>query len=245
MTIAEVTGNGSDTVVLMAPLSAINATLAAAGGLIFTPASDINGDVTLSMNTDDQGHNGVGGPQSDSDSATISIAAVNDGPVNTLPASALTVADTPLALSGVSIADVDAGSATISVVLNVTHGVLMLNTSVASGVTSSQVLGNGTGLVTVLSTLAEMNATLADANGLVFTPEAAFAGTATLTVVTKRSRQYRRRLNGRHGCRINCRGAVPDHFTIDAPPTRVAGEGFSVTVTARDESNNVVSDFGG
>src|SRR5262249_26431276 len=179
-----VTGNGSGTVVVTASLSAINVTLADAAGLVFTPASNQNGDVVLDMTTNDQGHTGTGGPQSDEDSATSTVAAGNDAPVNTVPASDWTTADTPLPLTGISISDVDAGSATVSVVFNVDHGTLLLNSSISGGITAAEIVGNGTGLITILSSLAKINTSLADANGLIFTPDAGFAGTATLTLVS-------------------------------------------------------------
>lgn len=77
---AQVTGNGTDTVVLTAKLDALNATFASTSGLVFTPAANANGDVTLTLTTDDQGHTGPGGPLTDQDSATITVTPVNDPP---------------------------------------------------------------------------------------------------------------------------------------------------------------------
>ncbi len=78
-------GNGTETVEITASLAAINATLADANGLKFTPAADLNsntngGDVTLTMVSDDLGNTGNGGAKSDSDTSDISIAPVADTP---------------------------------------------------------------------------------------------------------------------------------------------------------------------
>jgi uncharacterized repeat protein (TIGR01451 family) len=246
LTAGQVSGNGTGTVIATAPLSAIDATLADAAGLIFTPGQDQNGDLTLTMTTDDQGHTGTGGPQTDMDTSTISVAAVNDAPVNTLPATGSTNFDTPLALTGISIADVDAGSSTVSVVFSATHGTLNVNSSVLGGVNSLDVFGNGSSLVTILSPLAKINATLAGVNGLVFTPDAGFAGTAMLTLVTNDLGN-----TGSGGAMADTDSdsisvlRVLDHFTIDMPSNAVAGVPFNVSITARDHAGGVISNYGG
>jgi uncharacterized repeat protein (TIGR01451 family) len=245
VTLAQVTGNGSGVVVVTASLSAINATLSDAAGLVFTPASDQSGDVTLAMTTDDQGHTGTGGPQSDEDFATLSVSSVNDAPVNTVPATGSTNADTPVSLTGISVSDVDAGPANISVVLSVTHGTLTLNTSVPGGVIASDLSGNGSGLIVVLSTLAKINTTLADANGLVFTPDTGFAGTATLTLVTNDLGN-----SGSGGALSDTDSEaisvvrLVDHFDMQMPVGAQAGVPFTVTVTTRDQLGGVVN-YGG
>lgn len=246
ITAGEINGNGTGNVVVTARLAAINKTLADAAGLIFTPAQDQNGNVALTMTTDDQGHTGAGGPQSDADNSTVSVAAANDAPINTLPASGSTNADTPLALTGISIADVDAGSAVVSIVLNATHGELTLNTGIAAGISTSDVVGNGSSLVTVVSTLAKINVTLADANGLTFTPDAGFAGTATLTLVSNDLGN-----TGAGGPKADTDtesisvDRVVDHFTMDIPPSATGGVPITVNVTARNQAGAIVTNYGG
>ena len=60
----QVTGNGTGTVVVTAPQSVIDFTLADAAGLTFIPTLNFNGDVTLTMLTNDLGHTGITGPSS-------------------------------------------------------------------------------------------------------------------------------------------------------------------------------------
>jgi hypothetical protein len=92
--------------------------------------------------------------------------------------------ETPKALNGFSISDVDAGTAAIQVALSVAHGTLSLSTSVVNGVTAGQLSGNGTGVVTVTAPLAAINATFAAASGLSYLGASGFYGTDSLTIVT-------------------------------------------------------------
>lgn len=245
VTLAQVSSNGSGTVVVTAKLSAINATLADPTGLVFMPAGEQSGDVTLEMSTDDQGHTGNDGPKSDTDFATISVSPVNDAPVNALPAAGSTNADTPLPLTGISISDVDAGSGNMSVVISVSHGTLTLNTAVPGGVSAADVFGNGSGLITLLSSLTKINSTLGDVSGLVFSPDPGFAGMATLTLVANDLGQ-----TGAGGAQADSDSQsisvvrLLDHFDVQIPVGTVAGAPFTVNVTARDQADGIVN-YGG
>ena len=64
------------------------------------------------------------------------------------------------------------------------HGTLTVNTAVLGGVGALDVAGNGTASVTVTASLAQINATLANATGLVYRPDVGFGGPDTLTVTT-------------------------------------------------------------
>jgi uncharacterized repeat protein (TIGR01451 family) len=246
VTAAQVGGNGTAAIVITASQSAINATLADAAGLTFQPALNVNGDVALAMLTSDLGRTGTGGAKTDSDDSIIALAAVNDAPVNVLPGSSTTSADTPVALTGISVSDPDAGAALVSVVLVVTDGTLLLSTSVAGGVLASEVNGNGSSLLTVQTTLAQLNATLGTASGLVYTPAAGFSGTATLLLQSNDLGS-----TGAGGPRtdgdlqsIFVTGLV-EQLTIDLAASTVAGASVAVTVTARDGDGDVVTSYGG
>ena len=56
------------------------------------------------------------------------------------------------------------------------HGILALSTTVTNGISAGQVTTNGTGSVSVTATVAEINATLADAHGLTYTPTSGYNG---------------------------------------------------------------------
>jgi hypothetical protein len=130
----------------------------------------------------------VGIPSGSQNSATtvITIDAVNDAPVNTVPVGPSVNEDSTLAITGVSIADVDANpaSAAMTVTLSVEHGILTLRTDVASGLTAGDLSGNGSDTVTLSGTTSAINATLAALNGLTYNNTADYNGSDTLQIVT-------------------------------------------------------------
>jgi hypothetical protein len=75
-------------------------------------------------------------------------------PTLTVPGAQTAAEDVPLAIAGLSVADVDSASLTVTV--QVSHGTLTLGTT--AGLTVS---GNGTALVTLTGSLANLNAALA------------------------------------------------------------------------------------
>jgi hypothetical protein len=122
----------------------------------------------------------------------ITINAVNDPPVNTVPGAQGTPQNTPLVFSSgnsnqISVSDVDAGTNTIQVTLTATNGTLTL--SGTSGLSFAFSDANGTGAgdgtadatMTFRGTLANVNAAL---NGMTFTPTNGFTGAATVTITS-------------------------------------------------------------
>ena len=109
---------------------------------------------------------------------SITVDAINDAPVNTLPAGpVLALPNTNTPITGVSIADVDAAADDLEVTLSVTSGTLTV-ALVPGGVTN--ITGNGSGTVVLQGSLLELNTTFGAANGLVFNG----AASTTLTVTT-------------------------------------------------------------
>ncbi|MGN5288174.1 retention module-containing protein [Aeromonas sp. 11P] len=171
-----VTGNGSGMLVLSGPLDAINALLS--GGVTYQGEQDFNGQDQLTMVTNDLGNSGSGGALSDTDVLPIEVQPVNDAPVNQLPGSMTVKEDGSLSLSGVSVKDVDAGSAPVSMVLRVEHGVLTL----LGATVAVMVQGTGTSEITLVGSLADLNQLLA--SNLHYEPAKDFWGEDTLTVTT-------------------------------------------------------------
>src|SRR5262249_17886072 len=101
---------------------------------------------------------------------TVTVNAVNDAPVNTLPATFTTSEDTSLALTGLSISDVDSTSGSVTL-------------SVDSGALSATSGGGVTASLTPSGTLAAINSYLAGASAPMFTPAADFNGVVHLTMV--------------------------------------------------------------
>ena len=175
VTTAQVTGNGTNDVTITAPLAAINATLTAKSGLVYTPTSAFTGTDTLSVSASD--------PLSNSTSGSVSLAVA--GPLTiTAPSAQQTVTSgIARAISGISLADPGLPTTdNVTLTLTATHGTIALSTATSGGVTSSQLTGNGTASVTITAPLAAINATLAATSGLTYTPTSSFSGADTLTL---------------------------------------------------------------
>ena len=145
----------------------------------YTPAANYNGPDSFTFKATDSGG-------ADSQAATISITvtAVNDAPVNTVPAPQVTDQNTPLVFStantnAVSVADVDAGSDPLRVTLTAANGVLSLGGT--TGLTFTAGDGTDDAAMTFAGAVADLNAALV---GLAFRPTNGFSGPASLQIST-------------------------------------------------------------
>src|SRR5206468_923440 len=98
----------------------------------FAPTPDYNGAASVQIITNDLGNTGAGGALSDTDTVNITVNAVNDAPVNSVPGAQSTNEDTNLVFSTansnlISISDVDAASSSVRVTLTATNGLLTLS----------------------------------------------------------------------------------------------------------------------
>ena len=152
------------------------------GSFIYTPAQDFNGTDSFTFLAND----GL----ADSNIATISltVTAVNDAPVNTVPGAQTVNEDTALAIAGLSVADVD--SPTLTTTLTVTNGTL----AIVAG--AARVTGFLTNSLTISGTIDEVNAALASVNYL---GNPNFKGSDILTVTTDDGTQQRCRHGRDHG----------------------------------------------
>lgn len=177
--LATVTGSGSDLVTVEGTLGQINDTLASlvyeAGAVAAATGSD-----SLTVQINDQGHSGSGGPLSDVEVLSIIMLGVNNPPVVSKPAAQSVDEDTDLVLSSlngnaVSFSDPDIGGGNASATLSVLHGKLTLG-SVAGLVSVS---GDGTASVSLTGTQAAVNAAL---DGLIYRGSQDYHGSDTLTI---------------------------------------------------------------
>ena len=159
-----ITGNGTNSLVINGTATQINNALAT---LHYHGNLDFNGSDTLTVTTSD-------GSLSDTDTVPITVNAVNDAPVNTVPGPQTVAEDTTLPIAGVSVADVD--STTLTTTLSVTNGTL--NVTTGGG---AVIAGDGTATVTISGTAAQINNALA---GLSYLGNLDFHGSDTLTVAT-------------------------------------------------------------
>jgi len=75
---AVVGGNGTGTVTITGTVADVNTKLAT---LVYNATAQFNGGDTLTINTNDNGNTGSGGPLSDNDTVAITIGAINDAPL--------------------------------------------------------------------------------------------------------------------------------------------------------------------
>jgi ELWxxDGT repeat protein/VCBS repeat-containing protein len=158
-----ITGNNTSSVEFSGTIAELNALLGA-GGTGDVSYVDNNGNpaasTSLTLEIDDNGHTGSGGPLTATSSTNIDVTAVNSPPVATVPGTAYSATEqTDLALqgTGLSVSDVDGLGGSETVTLSVGQGILTVDAG-TSGVTGLS--GSGTGTVSFSGTLAELNALL-------------------------------------------------------------------------------------
>src|SRR5262249_24873214 len=80
--------NGTGSISIVAPITAINSTLADGSGLVYSPSTGFTGSDSLSITINDNGNTGTGGSLSTSGSVNIAVIVPNSPP-------ALSGANTP------------------------------------------------------------------------------------------------------------------------------------------------------
>ncbi|MFM9939403.1 MAG: beta strand repeat-containing protein, partial [Hyphomicrobiaceae bacterium] len=110
----------------------------------------------------------------------ITINGVNDAPVNAVPGAQTVGEELPLAITGLSVSDVDAGTASITTTLAVQHGTITIATMLGGATIGS----NGTGSVTLTGSQAEINTSLSALNGVVYQGPLNYSGPDQLTITT-------------------------------------------------------------
>ena len=141
-----------------------NWTLAAAPAL-----NQSGGPVTITVTVSD-------GTTTTSETFDVTVTAVNDAPVASVPGPQTVNEDTALALSGVSVADVDGNLAMVQ--LGVGNGTVTVTLQGGATISAG---ANGTTTLTLAGTQADLNATLAT---LVYQGALNYSGPETLTIVS-------------------------------------------------------------
>lgn len=149
------------------------------------PATSV-GDVTFYVAGNAANGGGTAGDNIYTSTLTITeqVVAMNLPPSVSVPAGAQN-ATTGLetVIAGVSISDDDAAGGDLTATLSMQDGILLIDDSVPDGVPAADITDNGTGTVILTGTLAELNATLGAADGLVYQSDPGFLGTDTLDVL--------------------------------------------------------------
>ena len=113
ITSADVTGNGTSSVVVTASLAAINLTLVSPTGLTFAPALNQSTAATVVVTVNDLGNTGLGAALQSAGTVTINVAPVNDSPVLTVSAGPISYSEnaTPTLLDPAAVvSDIDSTS---------------------------------------------------------------------------------------------------------------------------------------
>jgi hypothetical protein len=221
-----ITGSGTPTLTLkgtVAQLSNLFSTTAGQGTLTYLDSvAAPSASTTLTMTAVD-----AFGLAASPASASVAISPTNNAPVNTVPSGTTILANNASrAITGLAISDADAGgAANLTTTLTATHGTVAAG-AVAGG---AVVAGSGTTALTLTGSVAQINATLAGSN-VVFTPDAAYTGAATLTVLTNDAGN-----TGSGGAKTDSDAVA---LTIGAPPVVdlngvAAGTGSSVAYTEK------------
>jgi len=142
----------------------------------FTPATNFTGSTTFRYQIGD------GRGNTEWATVTVNVTGVNDAPVITATSTNLAATeDTQLIITGLSVADIDAGTGNLQVTLTAAtaanpDGVITLATTTGL----ENVVGNGSdSVVSFRGTVAEINAAL---NGLRWLPPTNFNGQGTITI---------------------------------------------------------------
>ncbi|MBT3768316.1 MAG: tandem-95 repeat protein, partial [Acidiferrobacteraceae bacterium] len=146
--------------------------LANLGNLIYTGASNYNGADSFTYTVEDAALSSSTGTM------TLTVAAVNDAPVNTLGSASAVNEDTANAITGSSIADAEDSSMT-SVVITADRGTFTLTTSSATYDVGTQ--GTAASTVTISGTVTNINVAIAT---ITWTSAADDSTNAVITVVT-------------------------------------------------------------
>ncbi|QXI32708.1 DUF4347 domain-containing protein [Pseudomonas promysalinigenes] len=162
-------GGTSTALTLSGTLANINLFIAN-NRLVFTPAANASGDVQLTINVNTLSVSDA------TTSLTLQVAAVNDAPVVTAPASITVTEDVASVISGISFSDVDAGASTVTATFSVPSGTLSASSGL--GVT---VGGADTGVLTLSGSLADINLFIA-ANSVTFKTTQDATNSVILTV---------------------------------------------------------------
>ncbi len=161
------------------------------GVLTYTPAANTSGVATITLSLSDNGSNTPPDVNiSAAQTFTITVDAVNDAPVNTVPGTQTTGDTIPLVFStantnAISIVDLDAAAGVLQVSFGTGAAANGTLTLANPGGTLTSLTGNGTEQVIATGTLTALNAALNGPSGsLTYTPVAGTSAARTITMIT-------------------------------------------------------------
>jgi VCBS repeat-containing protein len=186
-------------------------TFNANGNVTYTPAANYSGPDSFTYTVSNGGAN-------ETATVNVTVTAVNDAPVNTVPSAQSVNEDTNLTIAGLAISDVDAGGGTLTTTLSVTNGTLTVASAGGAAVS-----GSGTSTVTLSGTVAQIDTTLAAASNVVYRGVSNFNGSDTLTMTTSDGGN-----TGSGGAKSDTDTVAITVVSVDHPPN---GAGFGGSLT--------------
>jgi len=188
------------------------------------------------------------GDNTPSANASFSLGRVAVTPNAPLPAQTVNE-DTPVVVTSIQIADVDAAGNPVTVTLNAPNGTLTVNNAVANGVPAGNITNNGTATVTLVGTVSQINTTLANATGLTYQGGANFNGPETLTVTVDDGGNTGGTAQTASRTKTINVTAVNDAPTVTAPANLAVTEDAATAITGISfadpdaGANNVIATF--
>eukprot|EP00003_Mantamonas_plastica_P025455 TRINITY_DN49_c0_g3_i1.p1 TRINITY_DN49_c0_g3~~TRINITY_DN49_c0_g3_i1.p1 ORF type:complete len:4381 (+),score=1638.83 TRINITY_DN49_c0_g3_i1:70-13143(+) len=156
-------------------LTAINNALST---VTYLPNTNFDGTDSLSIRVYDNGNTGAGPAQySNVGVTTINVNGVNDGPTMSAVSAQSVDEDTDLTISGVTVADVDIGAASMQLNMSVYNGGLSLVST--TGLVFSEGTGSSDASFVAVGTITNINGALAN---VVYRGNANFFGTDNITM---------------------------------------------------------------
>ncbi|WP_151193823.1 DUF4347 domain-containing protein [Cysteiniphilum sp. JM-1] len=216
--------NNSTNITLSGTITQINAALAT---VQYQSNLHYNGADVLTILTDDGGNNGVGPSLQDTDTVNITVAPVNDAPVNSVTTSQSVQEDVLTTITGLSVSDVDVSSGTISTVLSVANGTL--NVSLAGGASIISGANNSANL-TLSGTITQINAALATVQ---YQSNLHYNGADVLTILTD------------DGGNTGSGGNLQDTDTVNITVTPVNDAPINSVLTAQSVQEDVLTTITG
>jgi len=172
-----IAGSPGASVVLTGTASALSSYLGSLN-MAYTPVANFSGNVTLDLLANDGGNSGGGGARTANATTTLQVAASNDAPTLTAPATLPVFVGTGTGpIRNVVAADIDVASVAMTQTLTVPEGTLTATSQ--GGVT---VTGSGTGNLTLSGTLSALNAFHAPTPRVTYNQAASPSPTVTLSI---------------------------------------------------------------
>ncbi|MGX1349145.1 hypothetical protein AB7M49_002721 [Bradyrhizobium elkanii] len=172
---------------------------------------------SYTLTVHDDGGTANGGSNTGSGSTTGSVTAVDDGPTASVPADnsiGTAFSHTNFAISGLSVADIDAASSNVTATIASSHANLTFNTAGLASFTN-----NSSHTVTLTGTVAQVNTALAT---LTYNSDDGFTGSDTVTLNINDNGNTGTGGPLTSGAQTFHVGVVPQVFYIDNSPTALA-----------------------